>query len=521
MSEQVSKASGDNAYYYAGPVARAYENDFRHKLAFIAGPTGGGKTFASLRKYQKTALVQHPSAIDGIRRAKIGCLGPSYPVLHRTVIQSYKRLYPEGKGSKYEGSNNRQLSHHYKGVHRDFPFELEVEFIAIQDLDYDEIFRGTEFTAFHFPEADTAQAMDAISYAQNRVGRAYLEHVPDGMQLAYQGVYGDSNTPVIGSWFHELFYLGLEDEKSKEISKSRILYKQPAGYDPDAADGWGAGAENRRMLERSSKTYYRDKAEEMAVNGDGEAKVKRLLRCIPTSDMFGQPVHVSFNADVHCTSMLLRPDPGARVVIGVDVGLTPGAVFMQKTLTGQWRAFYEIAPTTGAMDAQELGGRIKYVLEEMFGGAPGGAVIFADPAGNNRSQIDKKLTAIKVVAQASGVPVLPAPSNDPMVRITAGERVLKRAWSDTDGRIQRGMVISRTGCPMLVRALGGGYGYKKRHGEVKPEIDKGKLSHIAEAWQYGLLGAEGVEGLGGRFAVSGSSKIKRPMKVTNSYGQRL
>ena len=524
---------GEGQFYYPGPIARAYETDFRKRKTFIAGPTGGGKTFSSSRKCVNATLNQTPSIKDHVRRAKIVVLCPTYTIMENTVVPSFKKVIPtEGKGRNWEGSKARPQEFTLKGKLNDGSYmDMLMWWRAVGDLDYDEFFRGLENTFFWLPETDTSLTREMMGYMANRWGREYLEHVAPGASLNCYGVFGDSNTPFVGTYFHEMGYLQLlndeviqaEGQPGEKAGDGGIqLYKQHAGFDPNAADGWprdAAGnilAENWKMLMKRSRTYYLEAANDMV----DKAMVKRLLQCIPTSQRFGLPVHEDFDPDYHCTHMRLKPDPDRKVFIGIDgTGLCPAAVFYQRTFTGQWRAIKEFAPLTHNYDSVDFGQAIKRILQEDFNGAPGGVLGCYDPASSKRSQANKQFEEWQIIQRASGIPMMPAPSNDHNARKTALNRLLL-GGDRIDGQNVPKYLISRAGCPNLIRALSGGYSYKKRGDEVTPVVEKhNPLTNVAEAAQYAPYLIEGIDGRGGMPADQDRRKPK-DVEVTRAGSRR-
>ena len=159
-----------------------------------------------------------------------------------------------------------------------------MRFRAVQDLDLDEFFRGKECTGFWLPEVDTHKSSDIISYALNRVGRfpEPEDRLAPPAPPGWSGVFGDANTPLIGSWFDEQYYQGAPEGFK--------IHKQAPGYDPDTADGFHARAENVANLKKIHPEYYRDRARLMDVHD-----VERLFQCKRKYGRFGQPVHPYFD----------------------------------------------------------------------------------------------------------------------------------------------------------------------------------------------------------------------------------
>jgi len=89
-----------------------------------------------------------------------------------------------------------------------------------------------------------------------------------------------------------------------------------------------------------------------------------------------------------------------------------------------------------------------------------------------------------------GLPAFPAPTNDIDPRLRAVEALLGK---QTNGG--PALLINAAGCPWLVRAMSGGYRYKKhKDGALRaiPEkYDKEGFSHVADCLQYICLVVHG------------------------------
>lgn len=492
MAASVAKVER-RTWNFAGPVARRFEFD-RSQLAFIVGPTGGGKTIAAARRCLRTALWQHPSPRDGWRRARIYVVCPTYRIAWDSVIPSYLKVFTKETEQplvKENPANDNSTRASWKGAKGDpadhvfqmlgsgpdglGPVEVEVRFRAVQDVDLDEFFRGKECTAFWLPEVDTHVQASILSYCANRVGR-YPE--PDDRPenpptKAYMGVWGDANTPTIGSWFQKDYYSAANDN-------SFSLHKQPPGYDPDTADGFHPAAENRANLAKIDPQYYRSMAARMETHD-----VHRLLQCKLTYGRMGTPVHGAFDETTHVATATMEPDPDLAVVIGVDVDFKGAAVFGQRSLFGQWRVFAEVvaedAPD-GELDVIGFADAITNVMKTRFPRCKR-AIIIADPAGKSRSTLNRSLSWIGELQQRTKITALPAPSNDTKLRRTALARPLKR----------RGGFQSDPSCVWLNTALNGGFHYPKKGNVTSTSAKKNEYSSVGEACEYMCLGGEGIE----------------------------
>jgi hypothetical protein len=138
----------------------------------------------------------------------------------------------------------------------------------------------------------------------------------------------------------------------------------------------------------------------------------------------------------------------------------------------------EVAATNVGLD-KHVKERLIPTLVNQFTGYR--VVLIGDPSGVAKGNVSEEsmFDALKRL----GLSAFPAPTNDIEKRIMAVEALLAR---QTHGGPS--LLISRTGCPLLCRAMAGGYRYKKkRDGALKPKPDKDDpegFSHVADDLQY-------------------------------------
>jgi len=484
----------NRVWNFAGPVARRFEFD-RSSTAFIVGPTGGGKTIAAARRCLRAALWQEPSPRDGWRRARIFVVCPTYRIAWDSVIPSYLKVFPkeaDGAAMKadWKGATGDPANHVVqmlgKGPDGKGPVEIDVRFRAVQDVDLDEFFRGKECTAFWLPEFDTHDSSAILSYCSNRVGRyPEPEDRPETSdQVAYAGVWGDANTPTIGSWFQKEFF-GAPRPGIR-------VHKQPPGYDPDSADGFHAQAENMANLKRIRPDYYRNMATTMEAHD-----VRRLLQCKLTYGRLGEPVHPSFDETVHVGPDDMTPDPELPVMIGVDVDFKGAATFGQRSLFGQWSVYAEViaaeAPD-GEMDVVEFADAIVATMKTVFPHCKR-AILIIDPAGKSRSTTNRSISWATELQARTKITVILAPSNDPKLRRTSLARPLKR----------RNGYRVHPRCTWLITALNGGFHYPKKGNAQSMVAKKNEYSSVGESAEYMTMGGEGIEDRAGLLPAMGMS----------------
>jgi len=399
------------------------------------------------------------------------------------VIPSYLKVMDRPWG-KWNGAKGDPADHLIKidekrpdglfGPDGRGPVEVDVRFRAVQDMDLDEFFRGKECTAFWLPEFDTHASSAILSYCTNRVGRfPEPEDRPEtAPTIAYAGVWGDANTPTIGSWFEKEFY--------GQARPGITVHKQPPGYDPDEPDGFHVLAENKANLKKIRPDYYRNMASTME-----EADVRRLLQCKLTYGRLGVPVHPAFDETKHVGPSDMEPDPELPVLIGVDVDFKGAATFGQRSLFGQWSVYAEVvaedAPD-GEMDVIEFADAIVNTMKTVFPRCKK-ALLIVDPAAKARSTLNRQLSWAQELSVRTKIAVVPAPTNDPLIRRTALARPLKRhgGWN------------AHPRCTWLINALNGGFHYPKKGNGSSQSAKKNEFSSVGESAEYMAMGGEGLE----------------------------
>lgn len=462
----------------AGPVANAYEQS-QAPVSCILGPTGGGKTVSSAKKVLRVAQWQHPSPRDGIRRARVTVVTPTYRQAHDSVIPSYRQVMePLGvlkpPFGSWTGGKNEPVDHHFRLRWPPFGIlDLQVLFRAVGDEELEKFVRGRETTAWWLPEMDT-QPADLIGLASNRVGRYPApDHRPvlaPGAPKSYAGVFGDANVPDLDSWFYDQMW-------TKAVRPEHWhLFRQPPGNSPNA--------ENLENLHKIDPNYYASMAKDMK-----RWAIKRFIECKPGYSRHGEPVHDDFDEERHVVADI-QVDPYLPMLIGVDGGgntSMPAAAFNQCSKLGQFRVLDEFAPTENT-SIEELGGVIKRTMTQRFRRARG-AVIVGDPA-MIQTQAATGRTYGQLLQHYSGIEVRMAPSQAPNARRGA---LRKKLRSRTFGGDEAFIVDQR--CVALIKALAGGFQYRladKQKGLLAPI--KNQSSHIAEAEEYVVLGGEGMDG---------------------------
>lgn len=189
----------------------------------------------------------------------------------------------------------------------------------------------------------------------------------------------------------------------------------------------------------------------------------------------GKPVFTEFNEQLHFRDAKDLKLLNLPMVLALDFGLTPCALFCQITSMGQLRIYRELQMrSSGAIDLAEA---IRDIMKNEF---PGLKIrtIWGDPAGQDESQSDRT-TPFQKIRAILDVPVQPG---DQRI-FTRLESVRARAKGITDGDMA--IVIAKENCMTLMEGLLGAYRYPaSQNGLIGAKPLKNMFSHLADALQY-------------------------------------
>jgi len=312
---------------------------------------------------------------------------------------------------------------------------------------------------------------------QTRIGR-YPRRLAYGDDIPPFSLILDSNPCDDFHWYYRL---------AEELRPSNgMFFRQPGGLDPEA--------ENTENL---PPDYY----DNIAIGKD-EAWIKVYVDGEYGFAIDGKPVWPMFRDSRHIAAEPLTADTG-RVICGMDFGLTPAAVFMQQSSTGQWLILSELVTEDTAAD--EFGTLVKAHVAKHY--RDNAIEYWGDPAGSGRSQADKNTPFRILKAEGLDVRAAKVPGekdNDFDIRVKAVSGPLLKL--DMAG--EPALLVSPQ-CKYLRRALAGGYQYRQMQvsGDERfhVEPDKNIYSHVAEALQYAMIGS------GQALAVLGIERKKRDL----------
>lgn len=438
--------------YNASPTISKFAA-LNSRIQLLLGPIGGGKTTGVLMKTLALAHRQAPNA-NGERKTRWGVARNTRPQLRDSVLKTvFDWLPPDGKRIIWRESDNALF------LNLPLPdgtvVRSEYLFRPLDTAEDAQRLLSVEYTGVwlsEFREIPLQLLTDALSRTGRYPSRADCPTGP-----TWYGVLGESNMPVRGSEWYNF----MEVNPPPNLT----VLKQPSALSPFA--------ENTEHLPPDYYTQHLETA--------SKRWIQAHITCEYPDSLDGKAVYgQSFDASRHVSKAPLRPIIGATVLMGVDQGRNPAAVFGQLDPNGRLRLLGEVFASDCGMEkfCREY---LRPYVSTHFAGAPILAVI--DPAGLSRNDVND-VTPADVLRQ-NGFKVVPAPTNKIDRRIEAVEKFML---------LHDGFIVDGTKCPQLVDGLANSYRFRlKSTGEAEETPEKRHpISDIQDALQYLALQAGGV-----------------------------
>jgi hypothetical protein len=433
-----------------GPTISAFIREpARHK--FIVGPVGSGKTIGCIHLLLILAMQQDPMP-DGIRRTRF--------VVCRQTLQQAKQTVLKDMQLFFEGFCHWKVSDSTMYI-RSGDVDCEMIFIPLDTPEDQKRLLSMQCTAVYFNEFVEINP-ELVVAAYGRCGRFPPKDITP---CNWYGVLGDSNPGTEDSpWYNMLV---------EDLPEGWAYYHQDDPLDDEG--NLRPDADNAANL---VPTYYQD-----LLQGASEAWSDRYVHGVWTPSLLGQAVfQSSFSPPFHISVEEIKPIRSCPLLIGLDTGRHPAAVVGQVDAFGRLLVLDEAYEDNMGM-VKFLRERVKpIVYSPRFYGCP--VVVIVDPAGIQRSQIGEQsvIDAIKL----EGFDAYAASTNFIDPRLRAVEKFL---LEQRDGG--PGFMIDLLHCPLLIKAMRGGYRYsiQKSDGALKEIPDKNHPdSDMADALQYMCLG---------------------------------
>lgn len=435
----------------------------------IAGPVGSGKTTACVIELLRRAINQTP-AKDGYRYTRFAIVRQTLKQLKDTVLKDCQSWLKGGIGYWKVSENTFYVE--FDDV------KSEWIFIPLENSEDQARLLSMQLTSAWLSEC-IEMDISVLGPVSGRLGR-----YPSGAQgtPTWFGWIADTNFPTeMTPWQTYM------EDPPPGVS----IFKQPSGLLPTAENlNWlvqtektialpidhpGRLAQGRRYYERFVEQY-----------GEDSDWVRRYVKAEYGDDPSGQAVfRASFRPDFHIVDETLLI-PGYPLLVGQDFGRNPWSLICQMDHLGRLIVHEEIAGTNVGLEKHVNQNLRPRLMSDKYLGFK--VALVGDPSGIAKGSVSEE-SCFDALARL-GLPAFPAPSNDIEPRLRAVETLLGR---QTNGGPT--LMINRSACPMLCRAMGGGYRFTKmKSGALRttPEKnDKEGFSHVVDDLQYVALVVHG------------------------------
>jgi len=439
----------------------------------IQGPIGSGKSVVCTIEILRRCKEQLVGP-DGFRRSRWVVVRNTASQLNDTTLRTWFDWIPPGVAGRWKASE--------KVFYLEFgDVKAEILFRPLDSPDDVQRVLSLELTGAWLNESREINR-EIVEALQGRLGR-YPSVAAGGAN--WIGMIADTNPPEIDSyWFKVLEGVPIDEDDPESIMPC-TSFRQPSGLSEDA--------ENIQHLVAG---YY-----DRLVVGKSKPWIDTYVHGLYSPSLKGVPVYnKSFRYDRHVAKKTIKADPLFPVIIGMDFGRTPAAVFKQVTMNGRILTLGEtVAFGTG------LENFIKRVLRPYIKNRfPTNPLIFiGDPSGVRKNDTDER-NCFKLLREsfaADGATVKAARTNDPIVRINATEKTLLD-YIDGEPAAQYD-----PSCKWLIEGLRSRYRYANVRNQDLDHADKpekNNWSHVIEADQYANL-----------FIISGKYDQADYVRVTN------
>lgn len=473
-------AAPSNSINYSPPdtIAAFIRDHLKGQLFYdwIVGPVGSGKTTSIFFKLVYMAKLQEPGS-DGIRRTRAVIVRNTLPQLRDTTLSSWNYWFKDGQAGKWYATQNKFLLK-FDDV------ECEVLFRPLDTADDVARVLSLEIT-FALLDEFVQIPQEIVDALSARLGR-YPSSIDGG--ATNWGMWGSSNPDTEDNWWFDYLHNHLPDNAT--------YFVQPSGFSDKA--------ENLENLP-GGQEYYTNQAK-----GKSEGWIKQFIEAEWGYSAAGKPVVPSYNKELHLAKQSIRYDPALPLVAGFDPGIGGSAmIFGQEDPHGRLRVLGELVQE-GYGAERFINERLRPYLRRRF---PESKLIIApDPAAASRAQSDEN-SVVQVFRRYFEVKV--ETNNRLPLRLDAIEHYSTRL---TD--VGAALLVDAEQCPILVRALGGGWRYSvdTKRGIIKgAEPEKNAYSHPGDAFGYLCRFFHRQSQRGGMYGTGGVKKFTPPKQFGAAY----
>ena len=465
-----------------GPVLKKFYQS-RARVQVIMGPLGSGKTVTTCQHIFDLMCEQEPNK-QRVRPSRWYAVRNTYPDLLETTAKDWLELYGE-LGKYTEGSKKPPQQELRFTLEDGTRVEADMVFIALDRDQHVKKLRGSQVTGFWMNELKELPR-SVFDMADLRHGR-FPTTASGGVKCGWHGMIADTNAWDVDHWLHDLLVDG-------GVPEGWAYFRQPGGV-VQKNGHWQVNPDAENIQNLPDDYYH------LGMAGKTEDWIRVNLANEYGFVLEGKPVFPEYLDTMHCHDITALP---GELTIGIDWGLTPAAVIMQRDPRGRILVLDELV--TEDMGAARFAELLVNHLNAKYPRHKYRA--WGDPAGEARAQTDER--TIFQVVRAKGLMAYPAPTNDWTKRREAVSRSLSRL---VDGR--PGLIVD-TRCTRLRKALSGGYCYRRLQvsgdARYRDQPDKNIHSHVADALQYACMGIGEASNV-----ISGEGRKFAPVKIKQDW----
>lgn len=467
---------------YDGEVLNQFFWD-KSEVCCIQGPVGSGKTNVALLKLGRMAGEQ--VMINGKRKSRWIITRPTTPELKSTTIKDFLDMYPEGEWGRI--SYTPPITYYMKAG----SIEAEFIFLALDDDADLQKLKSTNITGAYVNEGQNTD-LKTVTALLERAGRYPKPEMVRGKLVRgsiKKNVQIDMNAADESHWVPIMRgdvpipeYFTTDQIRMHKKPSQWAFYVQPPAL-LEVMDSAGMvvdyklnpKAENLKFL---PEDYYESKTR-------GQSKDVIDMTCMNRTGSLrgGKPVFVGWNKEIHVARDKLVYKPELPLLVGLDYGRTPAAVWGQ-VYGGRWFILgeYYMEDTSSDLFAPALKRELARRMPDIDWS---NIQWWGDPAGDFKGQADEKTSVqvfrkhgIVVRSQLAALRFAP--------RKAAIDAILARMVNGFSG------LLVDASCTMLVSGFGGGYQWRKvRTGQGDSYLEepvKNKYSHPMDALMYLFAG---------------------------------
>ena len=442
--------------YKVSPTFNKVHRD-TSRYIFVMGPVNSGKSTGCIMHLFLNALKQRPDE-NGVRHSRYAVIRSTYPQLRSSVVKTFESWFKDKFSITY---NTPFVGRLVYPITDGTTLNMELMFIAVEDDTAADKLRSWEFTGAYVNECHEIPEYLVKTILAQRTDR--YPAIKDGGPVD-PVIICDYNAVPTDHWLYKL----AEEEKPEGMS----FYRQPSAVIRTVEGAYKVNPEAEN-LEFLSENYYLTicmASSEESINTDlmnnyGERKA-------------GKPVYKDYSDTTHLKEENFKPLRGVPVVIGLDQGLTPAAVFTQQIHDGSVHVFDEIS--TEDCSLREFAEEYLWpTITVKYPWIKDNFTVVCDPASSQRSMNDAK-AGIDIFKDA-GLPVKLAKTNSSTERREAVMHFL---------RLKDKFNLSPS-CVMLRKGFISDYRYDKMrafNGSTYKDVPtKNIYSHVHDALQYAML----------------------------------